>query len=328
MLWSIHRLAAIRTGAVLLIVAVFVPRLVEADWAAVVRLVPSPPLVAMETMLLDDTPEVVRAELRGRMANTQLQGEDERRMIDLLVRDLRDDDRVDNAMPAIEMLVSCGETAIAALERALESPDYQQRQLAAYVLRRLPTHRTTENLLRVTFEGLMPDDFPLQREQPGRRGAYTSIHNAEEGTAYLACHAHEAKELLREGMSGSHPQPRLLCAVAAGMGGLVELIPQAVPILIERLEDNDVTGDAKMATMSLRGFGPELQPMLEGLRHLGDTQKQEMLKRLLRELAEDGRRAEYRERNPLSPLEQAMHDAQRAEWQRYWLPYGDWENLK
>jgi hypothetical protein len=317
---------ASRAGAGLLILAMFVPRLVDVNWAEVVRLVPSPPLVAMETLLLDDTPEVVRVELRGRMSNFKLEGEDELKMIALLVRDLRNDDRVNNAAPAMQLLTTCGDLAAGELELALDAPDHQQRQLAAHLLRLLPTYLPTSRMLEVTWEGLAKDGLPSQRATATQRSAFTHVCNAKDGTAYLACHAAKARDLLRQGMMSSDPQQRMLTAAAVGLGGLHELIPQAVPILLQHLQDNDITGDAKLAAYALRGFGPDVRPTLELNQDGGDGQSRKAIERVLQQLEYDERDARRRERQPLTPFERAMEQAARNDWQSIYLPYLEWSD--
>jgi len=326
MVRSGHRFVVFRAGVGLLFLSIFVPKLVDVNWAEVVRLVPSPPLVAMETMLLDDTPEVVRVELRGRMSNLELEDAEERKMIALLVRDLRMSMLTNSADPAMMLLATCGEQAIADLERTLDAPDHQQRQLAAHLLRLIPTYRPTQRMLEVTLEGLAKDDIPVPRRRTKQPYMLLEVCNAKDGTAYLACHASEAIELLTQGMMSSDEQQRMFAATASGLGGASSLIPAAAPILLEHLRDNDITGDAKIAKFALRGFGPDVRPTLELGLIEADVQARKAIEQVLVLIEHDEQVAAQRELHPLSPLEQAMADARRTDWQSIYLPFLSWHD--
>jgi hypothetical protein len=83
------------------------------------------------------------------------------REIDESVEALRDDDERWNAIHALGRLAGTSDVRItAALERALDSGDFQQRQLAAYALYSDPNVGRTERLAAVAVEALADDALP------------------------------------------------------------------------------------------------------------------------------------------------------------------------
>lgn len=91
--------------------------------------------------------------------------------IERLVEALRHDAVRFNASDAVSELIQIGAEARPALQRALGSADWQQRQMAAYVLCVMRPDRPSRTLLRVCVEALADDALPHGRLPPpdGRR---------------------------------------------------------------------------------------------------------------------------------------------------------------
>ncbi|MDH3585189.1 MAG: hypothetical protein OER86_13340, partial [Phycisphaerae bacterium] len=203
------------------------------------------------------------------------------KMIGALVGQLRSDHVRWNAQRAMWRLQAIGPPATRSLEKALASTDYQQRQLAAHVLRYFSHHLPSQRLLAVTIEGLQDDALP--EESVGRdRLSYTYVWTAREGVEYLLDHATTAERLLRGALETTDRQQRFLCAYVLGMRGRVESIQEAAPILVDHLRDNDIPGDALMAAKALYRFGAAVQPLLRhALAASKDQQQSQVLKLIL-----------------------------------------------
>ena len=98
-----------------------------------IKYLPDTALVAMERVGRPMQRPAMRSELRNRVWNGKISGRDAGWLARKLTADLRDDDRRFNAYWAMRLLPHLGLDAVPALERALSSDDYQQRQMAASV---------------------------------------------------------------------------------------------------------------------------------------------------------------------------------------------------
>ena len=87
-----------------------------------------------------------------------------RARVDALIADLKDDEVRHNAGNAMVELMAMRPLPVQALEKALESDDFQQRQAAADILRSWSDAPPSRRLLEVTVEGLADDGFPNSRD--------------------------------------------------------------------------------------------------------------------------------------------------------------------
>lgn len=185
---------------------------------------------------------------------------------------------------------------IAELQAALDSSDWQQRQMASGLLWRLlqpedrrvqrpdiPTWRyesqgeVTQRLLEVTIEGLRHDALPISEDGE----FYNFVFNAGYGVRNLARHAVQARPLLEAGLDSDDRQQRLLCAMVLGLGGVAGSAALAAPILLPHLRDNDTPEDAKWAVHALYGFGEAVLPMLREALPDADRQQSELIELLI-----------------------------------------------
>ncbi len=211
-----------------------------------------------------------------------------------LVEHLRDDDRDWNASRAMDALGELPAPPITELHAALESEDWQQRQLAANLLwrfrhppdwlwRGLPAWRyepqgeVTTRLIAVTIEGFRHDRLPYDRQCD----RYTYAFNAAEGFRHLRRHAKQAEPQLAEGLGSEDYQQKFLCALTLGFGGVSSQAEGVARVLLPHLRDNDIPEDAKWCTAALLHLGPDVAPFLRAAVPEADAQQAELIKLLL-----------------------------------------------
>ena len=202
-----------------------------------------------------------------------------------LVGDLRDDPFRFNAMEAMWRLRDFGDAALPALREALASEDWQQRQMAAHLLRRMDPDPPGDAMLRVCVEGLANDGLPYgPRRRPGGRGSFTYVNNANAGVLYLIEHAAAAEPWLLEAIEGGDAQQRFLAAFVLGTAGRGEHAAVVADALLPHLEDNRIRGDGLMAGSALFCLGIEIEPHLRAARPTADEQAGPVIDLILRNL--------------------------------------------
>lgn len=217
----------------------------------------------------------------------------------LWVEELHDDDIRGNAVRAIRELKRLGAAAIPALTDALESSDYQQRQLAGALLRHLDARTPTPALLRVTVEGLRDDAL----------SSYTVLANAAEGVRYLERHAWEARELLVAGAQDPDLQQSFYAAVILARNQITLGIETTTAVLIEHLADNDIPGDACVASRALYLLGQPALPYLERARSSDDRQQAQVVELIIADLRDPPRTpAELAARKEVQQITQIAYD--------------------
>ena len=230
--------------------------------------------------------------------------------IEQRVADLADDRESFNAVEAIRELKRAGAAAVPALRVALVSPDAQQRQLAAHLLRLMYPEPPGADLLRVTCEGMRLDAVPWGRALDRR---VMDISLAGEGTAFLLRHAEAAEAVLVEGLHAGDRRQSFLCAFVLGTAGLHAHRDAVVSRLLPHLGDNDVSGDAMMAGAALLRLGPSVAGPLAAARPRCDVQARAVIDLILRDLEDPPdtpAKLRARGRDPTVPRLSVMyHDA-------------------
>ena len=208
------------------------------------------------------------------------------------IADLASDEVRWNATRAFDRLRS--RPPVRLLEKALDSPDYQQRQIAAGLLRRIEEYDNPDDrllwypveydppdrLLEVTVEGLQDDLYPRDPVL----GTWTSPVNASGGVPFLVKHAEAAERYLIAGLDSRDHQQRFLCAYILGINGIKDQLPAVASILIPHLRDNDIRQDACMACSALYHLGEEVRPYLLDAIPDADTQQEETIHLILADL--------------------------------------------
>lgn len=278
--------ATARRGAVMLLLGSLVvyatPWVRSGRWA---KRLPTGILMASVRAPYAVRPRAIRAELEARIDNQQLSWEQVQAMVPRWIEDLRDDREDWNGTRAMGHLAHWKELSRPGLHAALGSADWQQRQLAADLLRYDPGYAPTPELLRVIVEGLRHDDLPYEMPKHGRKyGATTWVSNATYGVSYLLEHPAGLAPYLRVGLESDDRQQRQLSAMVAGLVRCRELIHLAAPILIDSLKNNKTWDDARRSVAALHGFGDSIAPWMLPLRFSEDEQQRALALLVLREL--------------------------------------------
>lgn len=191
------------------------------------------------------------------------------------------------------------------LEEALNSPDYQQRQMAAGLLRSAEAYQPSVRLLEVTVEALRDDVHPRDRV----RGTWTPPVNASDAVPFLVKHAEVAKEYLLAALDSDDPQQRFLCAYILGMNGIKDELPTVASILIPHLRDNDIFQDACMACSALYRLGEDVRPYLLEAIPNADGQQEKTIQLILADLEGPPTSSEGRaERRRLQDISISVYD--------------------
>ena len=209
---------------------------------------------------------------------------DQQTHINKLIRDLHDDDIRANALDALDDLHDFGPLAIPALETALFSDDWQQRQLAAHLLRRIDRYQPTRRMLEVCVEGLRCDGLPYGHNKRTGREYCLVVANARSGIAYLQQHTTEAEDFISQALDSDDHQQQFMAACLAGYGNLRNVLHRAAPILIAHLFDNNIPGDANMAAPSLYRYGNAIRPYLKAALPQADRQARQLINLILLDL--------------------------------------------
>jgi len=183
-----------------------------------------------------------------------------------LIEDLRDDEIKGNAGRAVDALRAAGPEVLLPLQRALRSNDFQQRQLAGYLLVGRDETPLVQALADVLVEGL-GDDLPA-----GASAAHDPIQLR---------HGFDLRELFRELLSvrpalfqlglprltplldSSNPWLRFDAARIFAAQRSEVAHERTLAVLLEHLEDNDDDSDARIALPAIAGFGADALPVLE-----------------------------------------------------------------
>ncbi len=193
--------------------------------------------------------------------------------VNACIEALRDDGIVGNGIAAFDTLCDLPAGPVAALDAALQSGDEQQRTFAGGILRcRCEQHRTapSDDLLAVSVQGLHSQTrvavsgtraFPL---------AATSLR-------FLVEHSEAARPPLRRALDSGDEQQRFLAAFALAAGRDVEFASRIARELVQRLGDNQVSGDALMASHGLYRLGKASLPSVREWRGYVDEQARGLL---------------------------------------------------
>ncbi len=219
----------------------------------------------------------------------RLQEKAKRKSIGELIADLRADEVRGNAICALKELYA-RETPelIPALEEALESEDWQQRQLAAAVFyklkwfapERLKDYVASNRLCEVIVEGLRNDALPSLHQ----RGRCVPLNNAAEGVRFLLSYPQQGTEPLEAALDSSDGQQQFLAAYVLGATGRGGKLARITEIVIPHLRDDEIWGNACMTAYALYHLGKEVIPYLQSHASAGDAQVQSAVNLILHNL--------------------------------------------
>jgi hypothetical protein len=237
-------------------------------WRSIAARLPSGALLFAEHHLGERTPYTITRELRQRTEQWELSDENLDWMIRLLIRDLKADATPSNARRAMQLLHSLNDLSAPALHTALHSNDWQQRQAAACVLRKLNCGRPSDDLIRVSIKGFRGPPASQRRDD----WWVTASHPAE---WFLVEHQQFAEQQLLAGLDSTNERERLHCAAVLAHSRRLEHLQRIVPVLAEHLKDNQTRWDASKAEHALAHLGMDVIEMLEPLRDSADAQQRE-----------------------------------------------------
>ncbi len=185
------------------------------------------------------------------------------------IADLADDDVRFNAIRGFHALMHIGERAAPALEQALYSNDHQQRHKAASLLRMIEGRVPSDRLIEVSVEALRDDAV----DSNGGRALW-----------FLGDHFERAKPRLLLALNSPDLQQRFFATMIFARQGSSDGIARTTAILIPRLADNDISGDACIATRLLFMLGKPAAPYLSPYLSSSDRQQRELAELIMREL--------------------------------------------
>jgi hypothetical protein len=267
-------------------------------------------------------PRRVETVLSDRMARGKLWGWQRRQVTRLAVHLLGDDGRKWDAGWALATLSELGPEVLSAVERGLDSPDRQRRQLCAQFLR-ARVHRARrppesdappepydppQRLFEVSVEGLADDNLK-------------DYDNAYSGVGFLMAYPERSRPLLRGALEQEDQQQRFLAAVIAATIRAEDLAPLAAPVLVSRLGNNHKWGDARIAAPALLGFGDAGRPYLLAALNSGDPQAASLA--ILIAKAIDHQAMTFEDREALKQVTREYTDLRKA----FEGPDGPWRRL-
>ncbi len=225
---------------------------------------PTPVLISMQNVL--PMPSAAYTELSRRQ---DLMGEHQtQRLLRLAVENLGDDDRAWNADWAVGVLRHGSDRSVPFLEAALDSTDWQRRQIAAWLLQGLSRGESvratslyvpSDRLFEVLVEGLRDDELPYDH----RRKRETWIANGMDAFEFLLRHPARAAPFLPAAIASADEQQAFLAAAVVGLSKQTDLAPIATLVLIANLRADTTPGNARMALPALLGLGETAKVALE-----------------------------------------------------------------
>jgi hypothetical protein len=212
----------------------------------------------------------------------------------------------------------------AALENALDSDDWQQRQIAADILRNSKDYQPTDRLVEVTVEGSRDDDLPGWFLGEGKM---ILLFNATEGMRYLLKHPKVGTPFLEAALESDELQQRFLAAFILGATGRAAKVERTVEILLPHLKNDSVRLNACLATHALYHLGKAAVPLLTPYRDGEDEQLRSAIRLILLDLESPPQTAgELLNRKKLHNLSPKKPDPAVKLWDDFidigWFPSG------
>jgi hypothetical protein len=225
-----------------------------------------------------------------------------------LIEQLRDDDIRGNLLNAQSALFTHPDLTPEFLYNALNNEDWQIRQVVCQFIWNQSSDQRfviTENLVRVTIEGLKDDTTPFDRAR--HRGLV--YFNASFGVGKLIPIARDWSHLLVPILESDDGQQQFLAAYILARGGVYESVERISEILLPHLRDNTIREDAKFAVYALGGMGPELLPYLKDALITADAQQRDLVQLLIVDIMDPPiTQSEIESRARYNTITQTVHD--------------------
>ncbi len=212
----------------------------------------------------------------------QLRVEAPLKSVEELIIDLYSDNIPWNAEVALRELRSRSSLAetIALLQGTLNSPDYQQRQMVASLLRNSVGYIPDERLAEVIVEGLQDDILPKDPSIP----SHNYVSNATGGTYYLLKYPEIGTGPLEDALDSADVQQQFLAAYILAVTKRHDETHRITEVLIPHLEDDRVGQNAGYATRALYEMGEKVVPYLQPYTYSSDEQQSRMTRFIIQEI--------------------------------------------
>lgn len=265
------------------------------------------PIVKQEAFVLPDRREVEQAALAlPALVDDRIAG---------WVDDLRDDGIRFNATKAMRRLAELPAGEIPELNAALTAFDVQLRHFAAGVLRARVAHgkaAASDALLRVSVDALRSGLGTVARDAYATYVGSLTVNSAR----FLRRHAVAARDILVAALTSPNAQQRFLSAYLLAQAGVTERPGyerhegRIAFELLGHLADNNISGDALMATHGLYRLGPNALPILLDNRRFMDPQAQKLIDLIRLDLQQPPRnKKELQMRGRKHRISSIYHDA-------------------
>lgn len=197
-------------------------------------------------------------------------GDDDMNFVQL-INDLRDDDIPWNGHRAFRVLSEAGCAAIPWLEPVLYDSDLQARYSAAQLLRSIcPEYVPSQKVLDVTLELIGHASWEEES-----LAEFIWVWEAYQYLKRPDVYPRVRSRLLTN-LQSTDRRERIYAALVVAGKGEDAYAGHLVRILAPHLADNDLTGDAGMASRALFKLGPAALPHLHAYRFSGDQQQSEL----------------------------------------------------
>lgn len=260
-----------------------------------------------------------------------------------LLEQLRDDDIRGNLRSARQALLTHPDLTVGFLYNALNHEDWQVRQVICFTIWQKtadreawtpksksgedwagvdkhiypadPAYTITEDLIRVTIEGLRDDTTPYDHAR--HRGLV--YFNASFGVSKLIPVAHEWRHLLDQALESEDRQQQFLAAYILARAGVHQSVERVSQILLPHLRDNTIHEDAKHAVFALGGMGPELLPYLKDVLATADQQQRDLVQLLMVNIMDPSFSDQEREqRSHYNSITTTVQDPASQQSMSYW----------
>ncbi|MDP7008520.1 MAG: hypothetical protein QGI78_03010 [Phycisphaerales bacterium] len=193
---------------------------------------------------------------------------------------------------------SKAEIDVEALQKAFEEGDAQSQTSIVDIVKRRSI-KPWRTIIERAVEDLKDDR--------GTTEYYFRRANAKTATIYLWKWWSETEPFVRAALSSKDPQQRLRAALIVAFARSEKDMPEALPILLPHLYDNEIMEDARLVVPAIFRFGPKAIPLLLAELKHADQQAHAILLHMIERLENPDRH--YNEcRNRMPTITIVVHD--------------------
>ena len=212
--------------------------------------------------------------------------------INKLKKDLKDDGVYWNAYPAADQLIKLIQhnmLSIHNMEQLLYSDDHQQRQYAAWIIKRAVPHYDSPILYEIIVESLANDNIPWDWGKGGvvqfpHKDSGDNFHDPYFYNATMAMqdlmqnYSWYATEPLINGLYSEDKQLSFFSAVILAENQIIDAVERTVEVLCDNLKDDKIPHNGCMAFSALYNLGEySCQHMYKHYQNSEDEQEKESI---------------------------------------------------